>query len=156
MFYMCTHRTVKLFRCPFTEKGFNWKASAIPNFRLRVMYFLKELHQRSRRPCLGCFHLTMCCISMNNRCVEHVLEDNKWTVLVLIVSDDIGILGNSHGNTGITTPWTAFISHETAWKLLRHLNQKEIIAFKSENRSKHKKIHWKVSNLATFSTISPP
>ena len=33
---------------------------------------------------------------MNNRCVEHVLEDNKWTVLVLIVSDDIGILGNSH------------------------------------------------------------
>ena len=38
----------------------------------------------------------MCCISMNNRCVEHVLEDNKWTVLVLIVSDDIGILGNSH------------------------------------------------------------
>ena len=64
------------------------------------------------------FHLTMCCISMNNRCVEHVLEDNKWTVLVLIVSDDIGILGNSH--MGIR----AQQHHEHRsfhTKLLRHL-----------------------------------
>ena len=61
----------------------------------------------------------MCCISMNNRCVEHVLEDNKWTVLVLIVSDDIGILGNSH--MGIR----AQQHHEHRsfhTKLLRHLN----------------------------------
>ena len=63
------------------------------------------------------------CISMNNRCVEYVLEDNKWTVLVLIVSDDICILDNSPGNTGTTTPWTPFISHETVWKVLRHLNR---------------------------------
>ena len=53
--------------------------------------------------------------------VSNVLEDNKWTVLVLIVSDDICILRNSPGNTSTTTPWTPFISHETAWKVLRHL-----------------------------------
>ena len=106
------------------RKSFNWSASAIPNFRLRVMYLLKELQQRSRHPC--CFHITMCCISMNNRCVEHVLEDNKWTVLVLIVSDDICILGNSPGNTSTTTPWTPFISHETLWKVLRHLKWEKL------------------------------
>ena len=60
---------------------------------------------------------------MNNRCVEHVLEDNKWTVLVLIVSDDIGILGNSH--MGIR----AQQHHEHRsfhTKLLRHLKVRKL------------------------------
>ena len=62
---------------------------------------------------------------MNNRCVEHVLEDNKWTVLVLIVSDNIRILGNSH--MGIRAQ-QHHEHHSFHTKLLRHLNLKLNIA----------------------------
>ena len=39
-------RTPNLFRCPFTEKGFYWSASASPNIRLRWKYLFKKLASR--------------------------------------------------------------------------------------------------------------
>ena len=98
MFYMFTHRTVKLFRCPFTEKGLNCNASAIPNFRLPVMYLLTELQQRSRRPCFGVFTSRRVAyrwtIGASNMFWK-TINGQCWFLLYRTTS---GILGISHGN----------------------------------------------------------